>query len=210
MNEKKFELLDRKILFGAIYYNKKNVNGTNDENNENNVNNENNMSIIPIKDQVDMMVALYMQNKPNMYYIVLWPCVQSACDMLIRRLSCYGVPIYVKHLDLSYDNIKKFICLLYYDHPNNIVCKIIEHKTKYLDKKKLHRISFIIFNNFLNVDISGSCAPFKMKLRKYISECASYKGNINNVLHINDTDKQTECYSKYLLNDRLFENFCNC
>ena len=192
---KKLELVDRKILFDITKFCTVKTN-----------------NLTP--DYLDNLIAEYIHNKQNIYYVVLWPCANEAYKQLIKKLSGYGKPLYVKHYELSYKGMCKFICLLYHDHNRDSVNKIINHKMCNITNDDICKISVVIFDNFMNTDIAGTCAPHKTKLREHISKCINNNNNNNNnniadLLHINDTNEQTILYTKFILNDSLFGKLCN-
>jgi len=141
-------------------------------------------------------------------YVVLWPIVSPICFFMIHKMKLHGVPLYVKHYRLSYKNMCKFICLIYSDKTVDTIRDIVKKRMSGMDKNGVFKISFVLFYNVYQTDIYGNRLQYKKILKEYAAQCIEYKGNADDVLFINETDKQTLFYSQFLLDDSEFENLC--
>jgi len=165
----------------------------------------------------DTIITHYIQCRPSVFIISVWPLGVKYIDDLIKFLQDNGNIYYHKTIELSYNGIDNLMNMMYDDFGRKQRRTFIDKKLEYskINKNVDNKIGVIVFDNVKNQKIGGQSALFKNKIRDFIlnkikngsdnTQHDNLRGN--DVVHINDHFYQSVMYSQALFNKNSIDMF---
>jgi len=151
---------------------------------------------------LDEIMMQYVKCFDEMVVMIVWPsCKIKELDKtdFYNNIQTNGTIHAIKELDLTGRQMAGLIYQVYYDKPTFKDLQSIDGKLRQIDGKNSFNKIFIIFYEPSDIKlITGTDAPFKIKLRKILSNDPDRK--LNSFLHVSDTHTHV-C--------ELAELFCN-
>lgn len=159
---------------------------------------------IPIELQNEIMTQ-YIKCRPNIHTIILWPKAIDYINQLVKFLQNYGNVYYYHIIDLNDNGLKNIIYNFYDDFTKSHKIDFMNKRVEWIKKNKndqINKLGVIIFDNINNIDLAGSGAKFKVKMREYLLNLINNNKNIrgSDLIHVNDFFYQSIEYSQILFN----------
>lgn len=157
----------------------------------------------------DLIMNEYIKCRPNSFILTLWPITGSidVVNKFVDFLNKKGNIYYVKTVSMSKNAIINLMFWMYNDFTFSKRLDFINKRLLYSKiLEKNNQVTFIIFDNVKNLDLSNQSSKEKTIFKNKLLELLEIKENNNNitgddVLYINDYFYQTVEYCNVILNE---------